>query len=74
MRQHPNDPRRPEWQILSTFVRHRDGPRRLEQAFRLLLGPARPPEAATPTEGRSDHARSDLRPRLDRPPGARPDD
>jgi hypothetical protein len=74
MRQHPADPRRPQWQILSTFVRHRDGPRRLEQAFRILLSPARPPEATTPTEGSSDHARSDLRPRLDRPPGARPDD
>jgi len=74
MRQHPTDPRRPEWQILSTFVRHRDGPRRLEQAFRVLLGPARPPEATTPTPRSPDHARCDLRPRLDRPPGARPDD
>jgi hypothetical protein len=71
---HPDpQPRRPEWQVLSTHVRHRDGPRRLEQAFRLLLGPAGPPATATFTEGRSDHACSDLRPRLDRPPGARPD-
>jgi hypothetical protein len=70
MRQPCADARRPEWQVLSTFIRHRDGPRRVEQAFRLLLGPARPPEAPAPTEGSSDHARSDLRPRLDRPPGA----
>jgi hypothetical protein len=74
MRQPAADSQRPQWQIHSTFVRLSDGPRRLEQAFRLLLGPARPPEAPTPTEGRSDHARSHLRPRLDRPPGARPDD
>jgi hypothetical protein len=73
MRQPRPDPPRPEWQILSTYVRHRDGPRRLEQAFRLLLGPARPPEGTTPTEGSFDHARRHLRPRLDRPPGARPD-
>jgi hypothetical protein len=74
MRQPLADPPRPEWHMFSTYVRHRDGPRRLEQAFRLLLGPARPPQAPTPPEGRSDHACSDLRPRLDRPPGARPDD
>jgi hypothetical protein len=74
MRRPLSDTRRPQWQILSTYVRHRDGPRRLEQAFRILLETARPPEATSPTEARSDHARSDLRPRLDRPPGARPDD
>ena len=68
------DPRRPQWQIVSTYVRQRDGPRRVEQAFRLLLDPGRSPEAPTPTERRSDHARIHLRPRLDRPPGARPDD
>jgi hypothetical protein len=73
MRQPLANSRRPEWQILSTYVRHRDGPRRVEQAFRLLLGPARPPEAPTPSDGRSDHACSDLRPRLDRPAGTRPD-
>ena len=74
MRQPLPDPRPPEWQILSTYVRHRDGPRRLEQAFRLLLGAPPPADGLTPAEGRTDHACSDLRPRLDRPPGARPDD
>ena len=74
MRQPLADSRRPEWQVLSTYVCLQDGPRRVARAFRLLLGPARSPEAPPPTEGRSDHACSDLRPRLDRPPGARPDD
>jgi hypothetical protein len=73
MRQPLADSGRPQWQIRSTYVRLQDGPRRVAQAFGLLLGPARPPEAPTPTEGRSDHACSDLRPRLDRPPGTRPD-
>jgi hypothetical protein len=74
MRRPAPDPLRPQWQIVSTYIRHRDGPRRLEQAFRILLGPAGPPEAPTPTEGSSDNARSALRPCLDRPPGARPND
>jgi hypothetical protein len=74
MHQNRDEPRRPEWLILSTFVRQRDGQRRLEQAFRILLDPARPLEALTPTEGSSDHACSHLRPRLDRPPGTRPND
>jgi hypothetical protein len=74
MRQPLHDPQPAEWQILSTYVPHRDGPRRLEQAFRLLLGSHRPPDDLTPLDGSPDHACSDLRPRLDRPPGARPDD
>ena len=73
MRHPASSPRAWQGQVLSTYVRLPDGPRRVEQAFRLLLGPPRPPEAATPLEGRTDHACSDLRPRLDRPPGARPD-
>jgi hypothetical protein len=74
MRQPNADSRRPQWQVLSTYVRRPDGPRRVAQAFRLLLEPARPPGAPPPTEGRSDHACSHLRPRLDRPPGTRPND
>jgi hypothetical protein len=74
MSQPLSEPPDPRWHVLSTHVRPRDGARRLEQAFRLLLGPAPPPEAPAPTEGGSDHARSDLRPRLDRPTGTRPDD
>jgi hypothetical protein len=73
MRQPPRHSLPTEWQILSTYVRHRDGPTRVEQAFRFLLGMPRPPDGSTPVDGRPDHACSDLRPRLDRPPGARPD-
>jgi hypothetical protein len=74
MPDHPAASPHRQWQVVSTYVRHRDGPRRVEQAFRLLLGPARPSEALHPTEGRSGHACSDLRPRLDRSPGTGPDD
>jgi hypothetical protein len=70
MRQSRADLPPPEWRILSTFVRTRDGPQRLEQAFQFLLGRAEPAAGAIPLEGSSDHACSDLRPRLDRPPGA----
>jgi hypothetical protein len=62
--------RHQEWQILSTCVRHRDGPRRVEQAFRLLLGAPQAPDESSPSDRSPDHACSDLRPRLDRPPGA----
>jgi hypothetical protein len=66
-------PRYPEWHILSTHVRLADGPRRLEQAFRVLLPAARPLEASTANERSSDHACSHLRSCLDRPPGTRSD-
>jgi hypothetical protein len=74
MRHPVHDSRPRDWQVLSTYVRPRGGLRRLEQAFRLLLGSPCPPEAANPLGRRSDHACRDLRPRLDRPSGARPDD
>ena len=38
MRRQPRQPRPPGWVIHSTFVPRRDGPRRLEQAFEILLG------------------------------------
>jgi hypothetical protein len=67
MRPHPSDPRPSERAVLSVYVPRRDGPRRVEQAIRLLLGP--------PLQDRSnDHERRRLRPRLDRPPGPGPDD
>ena len=56
MRQPLADLRRPEWRVLSTSVRPPDGPRRVTRAFRILLGPARSPEAPPPTDGRSDYA------------------
>jgi len=73
MRHPAPSPRARDWQVLSTYVRRGDGPRRVEQAFRLLLDAPQPPDAGGPLPRRSDHACSDLRPRLDRPPGARPD-
>lgn len=74
MRQPLSNSQRPQWQIRSTYVRLRDGPHRVEQAFRILLDHAVPSEAPPLLDGSSDHACSDLRPRLDRPPGTRPDD
>ena len=74
MRHPAPSPRAWQWQVLSTYVRLPDGPRRVEQAFRLLLDTPRPCGGDIPLHGRSDHACSDLRPRLDRPPGARPND
>lgn len=73
MRHPASSPRAWQWQVLSTYVHHRDGPRRVEQAFRLLLATSQPLGGDGPLHRRSDHACSDLRPRLDRPPGARPD-
>jgi hypothetical protein len=73
MRHPAFSPRAWQWQVLSTYVRLPDGPRRIEQAFRLLLDTSRPCGRDVPLHGSSDHACSDLRPRLDRPPGARPD-
>jgi hypothetical protein len=72
MHPHPPDPRPAERAVLSTYVPRRDGPRRLEQALRLLLGPA----AGDPVlQDRSpDHACRHLRPRLDRPAEPGPDD
>jgi hypothetical protein len=69
-----HDSRPLEWHIRSTYVRHRDGPTRLEHAVRLLLGQPGPPETAPRTDGSADHARRHLRPRLDRPAEPRPDD
>jgi hypothetical protein len=38
MRRNSREPRPAGWVVHSAFVPRRDGPRRLEQAFRLLLG------------------------------------
>ncbi len=71
MRRQPRQTRPPGWVIHSTFVPRRDGPRRLTQAFEILLG-------SLPTthlnnslqDGSEDHESRDLRPRLDREAGA----
>ena len=63
MHQPHSDSRYPEWHILSTYVRLADGPRRLEQAFRILLRSARPLEAPTANERSSTMSMNDLPPR-----------
>ena len=75
MRRQPRQPRPPEWVIHSTFVPRRDGPRRLEQAFEILLGsPLVLASIRTYPDRSADHESRDLRPGLDRQAGAGPDD
>lgn len=65
----------PEWVIHSAFVPRRDGPRRLEQAFEILLGsPARHRINGSYPDRSADHESRDLRPGLDRQAGTGPDD
>lgn len=74
MRRQSHPPGPPDWVIRSTFVSLRDGPRRLGQAFQVLLGSA--PDHATNLEheNRSEiHADRDLRQGLDRQAGTGPD-
>jgi hypothetical protein len=61
-----------EWCVHSIFVPKRDGGQRAEAAIRAILAPPTP-DPPTP-ESRHDHEHRHLRPRLDPPPGARPDD
>ena len=71
MRRQPRQPRPPGWVIHSTFVPRRDGPRRLEQAFEVLLGSPAPDQFNTSSQDRSErHESGDLRPGLDRQAGA----
>jgi hypothetical protein len=71
MRRQPRQTRPPGWVIHSTFVPRRDGPRRFEQAFRILL---ESPEAnqLNPSlqNGRGRDESGHLRPGLDREAGA----
>ena len=71
MRRRTREPRPAEWAIHSAFVPRRDGPRRLEQAFRVLLG-AEPGAFGIPTiaEGKTDHESRRLCQGLDREAGA----
>jgi hypothetical protein len=59
------------WVVHSAFVPCRDGPRRLEQALQLLLGPGPVPDGIpSSSEGRSDHESCRLCQGLDRETGA----
>jgi hypothetical protein len=70
MRRRTRETRPAGWAIHSAFVPHRDGPRRLEQAFQILLDAGRP-EAGIPStsEGRVDHESCRLCQGLDREAG-----
>jgi hypothetical protein len=37
MSRSPRDPRPALWRISSVYVRRRDGPKRIEQAYRILI-------------------------------------
>jgi hypothetical protein len=71
MRRRTREPRPAGWAIHSAFVPRRDGPRRLEQAFRILLD-ADIGAVGIPSipQGRTDHESRRLRQGLDREAGA----
>jgi hypothetical protein len=75
MRRQPRESRPPEWAIRSTFVPRRDGPRRLGQAFQVLLGSFHNDEInVTNINVSLSHEDCDLRPGLDRQAGSGSDD
>ena len=71
MRRRTREPRPAGWAIHSAFVPRRDGPRRLEQAFQVLLA-AGPGASGIPSapQGRIDHESRRLCQGLDREAGA----
>lgn len=71
MRRQPHQTRPPGWVIHSTFVPRRDGPRRLEQAFKILIGSPSFDQFNPSLQNRSKQDESgDLRPGLNRQAGA----
>jgi hypothetical protein len=59
------------WVIHSIFVTRRDGPRRIERAFKVLLGSSSPDLSSTSSQDRDEaHESGDLRTCLDRQAGA----
>jgi hypothetical protein len=71
MRRKTREPRPAGWAVHSAFIPRRDGPRRLEQAFQVLLG-TDPGSCGIPTiaEGETDHESRRLCQGLDREAGA----
>jgi hypothetical protein len=71
MRRRTRVPRPAGWAVHSAFVPRRDGPRRIEQAFQVLLG-TDPGGVGIPTiaEGETDHESRRLCQGLDREAGA----
>ncbi len=71
MRRRTREPRPAGWAIHSAFVPRRDGPRRLEQAFQVLLGTDPGPCGnLTIAEGETDHESRRLCQGFDREAGA----
>jgi len=71
MRRRTRESRPAGWAVHSAFVPRRDGPRRLEQAFQVLLS-AGPGACGIPTtaEGETDHESRRLCQSFDREAGA----
>jgi hypothetical protein len=55
MRRKSREPHPDGWAIHSAFVPRRDGPRRLEQAFRVLLGAGASVGISSTTDEETDH-------------------
>jgi hypothetical protein len=72
MRRRTREPRPAGWAVHSAFVPRRDGPRRLEQAFQVLLGtdPGSCGMPPTTAEGGTDHESRRICQGLDREAGA----
>jgi hypothetical protein len=61
------------WEVHSVFVPRGGGRQRVEMVIRFLLEPTLPSVSSDPRGG-PDHESGDLRTRLDREAGTRPDD
>lgn len=71
MRRKSREPCPAGWVVHSAFVPRRDGPRRLEQAFLVLLGAESGASGIpSPSQGRIDHESRRLCQGLDREAGA----
>jgi hypothetical protein len=70
MRRKSREPRPVGWAIRSAFVPRRDGPRRLEQAFQVLLDAALGVGSSSTSEEEIDHESRRVCQGLDREAGA----
>jgi hypothetical protein len=70
MRRKSREPRPDGWAIRSAFVPRRDGPRRLEQAFQVLLDSAAGVDSSSTTDEEIDHESRRVCQGLDREAGA----
>ena len=70
MRRNSREPRRAGWVVHSAFVPRRDGPRRLEQAFQVLLAESGAVGIPASTDEEPDHESRRLCQGVDREAGA----